>query len=398
MKVLFVSNLFPDVSQPVRGLDNAALLHSLQSTGNFEIRVIAPRPRRFGIPKTGNDSFQARAEDEIFQPWFPPVAYVPRLGSRWNDLLMRNGLQRPFEQLLAEFRPHAVLASWLFPDGCAMSQLCLKHGIPLTVVTQGTDTHAYLKDPVRKQKILKAASRSFRVICRSGDLAARLQKAGVSREKLRVVYNGIDTGTFHPIGREPARKLLGIDSETPVLLFVGNLLPVKDPLFLLRAHAKLNARRSKRDLPPAKLVMVGEGPLDHSIQTELRKSGSTEHVDLLGRLTPGEIALWMNAADCFCLTSRNEGFPNVLLEAIACGLPIVSTDVGGIGEKIVDSSLGKLVPSDHLDAYVDALISTMEGSRKSTTRNEDLSWENTCQAYAEILGESVVSDGCGIKP
>jgi len=396
MKLLFVSNLFPDANAPVRGLDNANLLHALRRYHGYEIRVLAPRPVLPTFPGKGReDRWVPRPEDRVFEPEFVPTAYVPRFGSRWNVPLLTRALRTPFAERLEAFRPEAVLCSWLFPDGCAMAALCQELGIPLVLITQGSDTHQYLQNPVRRRKILSAIGSAGSTICRSGDLANRLEAAGVPAGKLAVIYNGVDTGVFFPRNRRETRQNLEVDPEEPALLFVGNLLPVKDPLFLIQAHARLNALRQAAGFRPARLRLIGEGPLAGPAEREAKRLGSSRWVEFLGRRPPGDVALWMNASNVFCLSSANEGFPNVLLEAMSCGLPIVSTDVGGIRERVNASGIGLLVPRAESEAYVAALSSSLI----ATPATPDVrvgSWAEASTAYHQTLVASIRAEPCGL--
>jgi teichuronic acid biosynthesis glycosyltransferase TuaC len=391
MKLLFVSNLFPDRREPVRGLDNATLLQTLRVGHGYRIRVLAPRPSRlagwFGsrlLPRG------CRPGDETLHPCYVAAGYVPRFGSRWNDRLMARALRGPFVEAVRDFRPDVILASWLFPDGCAVAALARQAGLPVVLITQGSDTHQYLVDPVRRRKILAAIGEAEAVICRSGDLARRLETAGVPSEKLQVIYNGVDPDVFFPRDRAEARQALGVAHGDPSLLFVGNLLPVKNPVFLLRAHAAFNDARSRAGARPSRLRLIGEGPMEPTLRQEARRLGTLDQVEFLGRRSAREVALWMSASDVFCLTSVAEGFPNVLLEAMACGLPIVSTDVGGIREKITGPENGHLVPPGDLGRYVAALGAAL-GSRSSGRRSEDGSWTAAGQRYAGCLEAAAAS-------
>lgn len=396
MKLLFVSNLFPDANAPVRGLDNANLLHALRGYHGYEIRVLAPRPVLPTFPGKGREDRRVpRPEDRVFEPEFVPTAYVPRFGSRWNVPLLTRALRIPVSTCLERFRPEAVLCSWLFPDGCAMATLCQELRIPLVLITQGSDTHQYLQNPVRRRRILSAIGRASSVICRSGDLANQLEAAGVPTGKLKVIYNGVDAGVFFPRNRRETRQDLGVDPEEPALLFVGNLLPVKDPLFLIRAHASVNTLRHASGLRRARLRLIGEGPLAEAAGCEAKRLGSSEWVEFLGRRPPGDVALWMNASNVFCLSSLNEGFPNVLLEAMACGLPIVSTDVGGIRERVNASGIGLLVPRAEPEAYVAALSSFLTAT-PATPGIRVESWAEATTTYHQTLVASVRSAPCGL--
>ena len=352
-RLLFVSNLFPDASAPVRGLDNATLLHALESHWSGGIRVLSPRPVL--APFSGKvANLSPRPQDAALQPRYIAAPYLPKVGSRCNDWLMERALRGPLADSVAEFSPDLILGSWLYPDGCALAGLVRAKGLPLVLITQGTDTHQYLQHPVRRRKILNAIDRSDAVICRSGDLARRLSEAGACPDKLKVIYNGVDTGLFHPGDHHDARKELQLD-DSPLLLFVGNLLPVKNPDFLLRAHAALNHRRSERRKKPAILVLIGEGPLGGHLSNLAAELGSSSQVRFEGRCTPQQVARWMQAANALCLCSHNEGFPNVILEAHASDLPVIATDVGGIAERMAGDAGDHLIAPDDLKGFADAM-------------------------------------------
>lgn len=389
-RLLFVSNLFPDLEHPIRGLDNATLLHSFDH--EWEIRALSPRAVLRPWQKVGSDS---REQDTVFLPRYVAFPYLPKIGSWCNDLLMSHFLAPAFDSLVGEFKPDAVLCSWLYPDGCAVARLAQRHNLPIVLVTQGTDTHGYLKFPLRRKKIISAIWNSAAVICRSADLAHRLHEAGAEREKLKVIYNGVDTDIFQIRNRDDVRHELNLPLEQPMLLFVGNYLPVKNPLLLIRAHAELNRRRGKRGESLARLVLIGDGPMRSAIEREIRAAGTENTVSLGARETPSIVSRWMNAADLLCLSSYNEGFPNVILEAMASGLRVVSTDVGGIRELVTHQGRGLLVKSDDLDSYVNALDDGLARKSAATEQVElasacDWSWRAAAKKYVEVI-ESAIS-------
>lgn len=391
MRIVFISNLFPDSAQPVRGLDNATILHELRARPGHEIEVIALRPSLTAAFRKSGRSFLPRpSKDEVLHPVFLPVPYIPRVGSRWNDRLMEQVLRPVLEKRIREFKPDLVIASWLYPDGCAVARICRDAGIPCVLITQGSDTHQYLANPIRRRKIVDAIGTSAAVICRSGDLAKRLAAAGVGEEKPRTIYNGIDPDVFFPVDQAEARRSLGLDADEVSLLFVGNLLPVKNPSFLLRAHAEVNESRVRQGKARARLRLIGEGPLRESLIQETRDLGTSGQVEFLGRRTSPEIATWMNASDVFCLTSVNEGFPNVLLEAMACGLPVVSTDVGGISERVGGNPLDRLVVPGDLAGFSRNLLEVLEApcrNRMAVTRT----WSEAAKEYDDLMREAVAA-------
>lgn len=377
MKLLFVSNLFPDTREPYRGLDNATVLHHLAS--RWEVRALAVRP---ALP-WHRRGWIARSEDAAFAPRFVPAPYLPRIGSRVNAGLMARAL-RPH---LRELREHidVVLSSWIFPDSCAIAQLSRELGFPFVAIAQGSDVHQYLRVPARRAIIQRQLPVASAVITRSAELARLLGDAGLDPTKLHPIYNGIDFTSFHPADHEAARRDLGLPLDAPLVLFVGNLYAIKNPLLLIRAHAELRRRAGFEN---TRLVMIGGGPLAADAAALAAQLGTSEGVIFAGRKNAAEVARHMQAADALCLPSENEGVPNVILEAFACGLPVVASDVGGIHEVHTGAHLGRLVPRGDEAALVDALASTL-GSPLSRDRiaqhGASFTWQRTADAYDALL-------------
>ncbi|MCX8089769.1 MAG: glycosyltransferase [Verrucomicrobiae bacterium] len=380
MKVLFLSNLFPDAAAPIRGLDNARLLAHLRA--DAQIRVLALRPRPWLWPAARR--FEPRSEDQWASPEFVSTPYIPKLGSRWNHRLMARALRRPLRQLRARFPFDVGLVSWLFPDGCAVAQLACELKFPFVAIAQGSDAHLYLGMAARRDAIVRAMQHAAAVVGRSADLVRRLAAAGVSTGRLHTIYNGVDLNLYAPADPKEARRELGLPLEGPLVLFVGNLLPIKNPLLLLEACAPLCRSRAT----PVQLVMVGEGPLRARIERTARRLGIAATVHLAGRQPPERVARYLQAADVLALSSWNEGLPNVVLEAFACGRPVVASRVGGLPEVITESWAGRLVNPGDAEAFRVALHEQLaEPPQPARLRDyaTRFSWPETARAHATLL-------------
>jgi glycosyltransferase involved in cell wall biosynthesis len=359
------------------------VLHQLAR--HCEIRVISPRPL---LPFKSWRGRTPRPEDQIFQPLYVRTFYVPKFGGPWNHRLMARALLDPIRKVRAEFAFDVVLGAWVFPDACALDLLRDELRAPLVAIAQGTDVHGYLPMTLRRHTIVQALSRAAATITRSRDLANRLREAGVPFLKLRPIYNGVDTAVFHPADTPAVRQQLGLSAQARVILYVGNFLPVKNPLLLVNAHAQL-VRRSPE---PCELVLIGAGPLDGKIRRLAAKLGTTDRVRLVGRQPPAEVARFMQAADVLCVPSKLEGVPNVLLEGFACGLRAVATRVGGIPEVLDKDFLGTLVPSADTTALTAALAQLLatNADRAAILRHaEQFSWSATTERYGSVLREAV---------
>lgn len=372
-RLLFFSNLFPTAAEPYRGLDNATLLHALEP--HFDIRVLSPRP---SLPWS-RAHFAARPGDASLQPRWSRAAYLPKIGSPVNHLLMAASVRGDFESVLREFRPAVLLSSWIYPDSCAALRLAAGR-LPVVSIAQGSDIHQYLTMPGRRGIILGTLPGAGAVITRSRELSRILVEAGFPAGKLHTIYNGVCLETFQPRDQAAARREAGLPAEGRVILFVGNFYPVKNPLLLIEACARM----AEKPL----LVMAGGGPLEPDCRELARRLGIGSRVIFAGRKSPGEIARLMNAADLLALPSRNEGVPNVILEAFASGLPVVASRVGGIPEVIDRDFLGHLTPPGDVAALAAALdeqLATPRDQDAIRRHGESFSWQAAAEAYRSIL-------------
>jgi len=191
----------------------------------------------------------------------------------------------------------------------------------------GSDVKLLNQYPARLRRTADALKAADGVIAVSRDLVNQVSALGVDSQKVRLIYNGVDASVFRPGLKNEARERLGESGDSPLLLFVGNLFPVKGLDVLLNAFADLIT-----DTPSARLVIVGQGHLREALERQAAGLGIGSQLNFLGPLPQERLADWYRAADLFVLPSRSEGVPNVLLEASACSCPWVASNVGGIPE------------------------------------------------------------------
>lgn len=381
MRLLFISNLFPDATQPYRGLDNATLLHALREKA--EIRAVALRP----VLPWSSRHWRAREIDQALAPQFIPVRYIPRVGHRWNHRLYARSMRRAIAAIAKEWPFETILTSWLYPDACAVSRLA--EGRRFVAIAQGSDVHQYLRIPARREIITTHLESAAAIVTRSAELARLLGDAGLAQERLHPVYNGVDTETFRPATtaeREASRLELGLPTRAPTLLFVGNFLPVKDPALLLAAFHRVTQILALRE---ARLVLVGGGPLED----ELRKRAAAKDLRVIfaGRRDASGVASAMRAADALVLSSKNEGVPNVVLEAFAAGLPVIAPRVGGIHEVLTEETLGTLVDPGDESALAEGIKHVLlrpNDRERIVTHGRSFSWQTCANRYFQFLSRA----------
>ena len=391
MRILFLSTLFPDASRPTFGIHNAGLVRRLAR--GSAVSVVAPRPRFSAfLRRPGGSAAAPCLEDAALAPVFPAVPYLPKIGSAVNHRLYARWLAPSLQRFCeAPERPDLLLAAWAYPDACAAVRLVPILGLPCVAIAQGTDINDYLRYPLRRGIILRHFHRAAAIVTRSEALRGRLLAAGLPEASVRTLYNGVDTDLFRPASdRAALRRELGLGATDAVVLFVGNLLPVKNPLLAVQAVATLKAQVPAQRW---RLLMVGGGPLRARIEAAAT-AALGDAATLAGVCSPAQVVRFMQAADVLCVPSRNEGIPNVIREALACGLPVVATRVGGIPEILNDPCLGEVVAPGQAPLMAEALARTiLRGAPCAACRSQALafSWDETIRRYHELFAE-VVAD------
>jgi glycosyltransferase involved in cell wall biosynthesis len=211
-------------------------------------------------------------------------------------------------------------------------------GLPVAIKVHGSDIRGLDRFPGRRRRTAETLRRADAVIAVSRDLADQVVGLGADPARVTVVHNGVDARTFHPGPRREARRRLDLEDVAPIILFVGHLAHVKGLDYLIDACAGL-----ARDGVAFRCYLIGKGPSEDALKQQIARQGLDDRVFLPGPRDHAELADWYRAADVLALPSRSEGYPNVLLEAQACGLPFVASRVGGIPE-IAERGVGRLVP------------------------------------------------------
>lgn len=329
MRILALTNLYPNPLQPQRGQFNRQQFRALSS--REAVRVISPvswvdelgERWRSGRRLTAD----RRASCDGLDVSHPRYLYPPKMLRSRHGHCFRWSVRTTFDRAVEEFRPDLIYTCWAYPDGWASIDLARKHRLPVVIKVHGSDILTLLTTRARRRATAEALSAADAVVAVSHDLADRVVGLGVDSARVHVVYDGIDRRLFSPGDRGEARRRLALNEHAPIVLFVGNLLPVKGLDVLVDACDLLKARGVGFTC-----LLIGRGPLDVPLRRETVRRGLSNHVRLLGPRPHAELPDWFRAADVFVLPSRSEGVPNVLLEAAACGTPFVASRVGGIPE------------------------------------------------------------------
>lgn len=384
MRILFLSSIFPHGTARVTGTFNLELCRSLAA--EHDLRVVAPR--------SFLDGWRTRRENRSADRWvtettgieasYPSYFYTPGFARSLYGESMWWSVRRHLRRVLEEFQPEAIVSYWAHPDGEVALRAAQPLGIPSVVIIGGSDVLLLPKDRRRRPKIQRVLRESSGVMTVSEGLRQAVIDLGTDPSRVHTIYQGVDDKLFFPGDADAARRRLALPADRRLLLWVGRMVDVKGLDTLIAAFER--ARQKQSDLH---LLLVGDGPLRASVQADVQRRGLGDHVTFAGAQSPAQLPDWYRAADLFVLSSWSEGLPNVLREAVACGRPFVSTDVGSVRE-IADSRgnapFAELVPVGDSAAMAVAIERVLRPEYLAVAQSVPCrSWRNTAHDLVSLL-------------
>lgn len=392
LRLLTFTSLFPNSVQPNHGIFVANRLRQLLRSGSVSADVIAPVPgvARFLPGGARYSRLRQIAKQESWEGCrvlHPRYVHIPGLSQSVQPWMMfRAGLKayRALTNAGAEF--DLIDAHYFYPDGVAACLLGWAVGKPVIITARGTDLNVLPNFRLPRRMICWAAGKAAAVITVSAALEYRLLEIGAMPRRLDVLRNGVDLMRFRPdAARDETRRSLGVQGA--LVLSVGSLVESKGHHIVMMAVQRL---------PGIQLLIAGDGP-DRPRLVQLAETlGLGSRVRFLGEVPNGELPRLYGAADVVALASSREGLPNVALEAMACGAPIVATDVGGIPEVVQQPLAGRLVQRRAPHAFAEAIQSVLAQTEERSeirTYAERFNWSATTTRQIELFAEIVTSTG-----
>jgi len=389
LRVLVFSSLYPSASRPRHGIFVETRLRQVLATGSIEARVVAPVPwfparhRVFGI--YGSWAATPKREERYGIPVLHPrYPMLPKLGVASQPYAMALAGLRAYEALKREgFECDVVDAHYFYPDGVAAGLLSRWIARPFVITARGSDLNVIAGGRFARSRIVAAGNRAHRVLCVSEALRRRAIDIGLPSDRIEVSPNGVDTFLFVMRDREASRARLGISELAgPVMLCVGNLVPEKGHALALEALSRLET---------GSLVIVGDGSQRRLLAERARHLHVGDRVVFMEAMSQQRLADAYNAADVLVHPSLREGWPNVLLEAMACGLPIVATDVGGVREIVVEGRTGTIVTSrspSAMAAAIAALLQNMPNREAIQRHAATFAWGGVARQCVRVLEDA----------
>lgn len=386
IKTLLFSTLFPSSVRPVHGIFVETRLRELLKTGEVETKVVAPVPwfpfsgKRFGEygQFAATPGFEHRNGIEVFHPrYFLP----PKIGMNVAPHTLAACALPTIRKLMQEgFDFDLIDAHYYYPDGIAAGIIAKQLGKPFVVTARGTDLNLIPKHAYPRKLIVQTAAAAHASIGVCKALMDSLAGLGAAPKNLHVFRNGVDLERFSPEEASLARTKLSLPDDRTILLSVGHLVERKGHHIAIEALSKLPE--------DVLLVIAGSGPERQSLAVLAGKLGVADKVRFTGQLENSELRSWYSAADALVLCSSREGWANVLLESMACGTPVIATNIWGTPEVVSTPVAGRLM-DDRTPAALAlsfaALFADYPSRADVRAHAEKFSWEATTAAQLALF-------------
>jgi glycosyltransferase involved in cell wall biosynthesis len=379
MNILIVTNLYPLPWEPNRATFNKHQFRHLGRKNKILLMVLVPwlvavKNWKLLVPEQ-NGSFDVR---------YVPYFFTPKILRATYAIFVFLALLGKI-RAIKTFKPDCLFSSWAYPDGVASTLLAKLLNIPVLIKVHGSDINEYFTSAMRRAQILWSMRQSRGVVAVSKALQSKLVESGLALNKVHVIYNGIDRTIFFPRNFAETCAELGLEQSRKRILFVGNLKRDKGCVTLLEAFQQLVIDDAAVDL-----YYIGSGECSSVLKDMTNNTNLQERVFQLGSMDQQKISKWMNVANVVALPSKNEGVPNVLLESMACGVPVVAFSVGGIPE-VVAKGCGRLCELGDISSFVDCLRDVMSWKGETAAISasvQEMDWGTNIAKIEAIIGQS----------
>lgn len=375
LRILTFSTLFPNSVRPSHGIFVENRLRELVRSGEVEARVVCPVPYApwgsqyfgdYGVFRKIETSAQRNGISVIYPRYF----LIPKFGMTLAPSTMVLSVYHAARKIIADGYDFDLIdAHYFYPDGVAAAMLGRLLNKPVVITARGTDLNQIPAYALPRRQILWAAGQAAGMITVCQALKDTLVEMGVAESRVHALRNGVDLVRFQPRERTVARAVFGAKGKT--LLSVGHLIERKGHDLVIRALI---------DLPDCHLLIAGDGPEKARLQALASAIGVAERVNFLGSVRPEDMAQLYSAGDILILASSREGWANVLLEAMACGTPVVASNVWGTPEVVCQPEAGLLMRERTpwgVAQGVQALFRSLPERQATRIYAEAFSWDAT---------------------
>ena len=381
--VLSLTTLYPNAVNPRFGTFVARSMEALAKRGDWRVTLVNP----IGLPPLALGRYRPLADlpatnteggITIHRPHF---TLIPRIGARRNAAAIARAALPLVQAIHAETPIDLIDAQFFFPDGPAAAIIAKAMGLPLSIKARGSDISYWGEQGFARQQMVDAAKAATGLLAVSHDLAGQMAVMGMEAGKITVHYTGLDRDRFRPLEHTQLRSQLSrelgfaLPDNAPLIACIGALIERKGQGIAITA---LN------DIPGARLVLVGKGDDEARLRALAVSEGVETRVFFAGSVDHDLMPLILSAADVMVLPTAAEGLANAWVEALACGTPVVTSDVGGAREIITCDTAGRLVDRNPqaVAAGINAVLNAPPPRDAVAALTAHFSWEANAAALA----------------
>ncbi|MDO6691876.1 glycosyltransferase [Aliiglaciecola sp. 3_MG-2023] len=348
LRIVVLSSLFPNSVRKQSGLFVRERMFRVAEFADIEVISPVPWFPGQGLIRLFKPNYRPMpAKKEVQQGitvHFPRFLSIPKFFRKLDGTMMARAAYKVAKQLELQQTIDIIDSHFTYPDGLAATKVAQRLNKKVTITLRGTElTHS--QDPEKLKLMLQAWQDADHMFCVANSLKQLAVSLGAQEDKFTVVGNGVDTHKFSALEPKNARRQMGIDEDAKVLITVGGLVRRKGFHRVIDCLPELLL-----SYPNLVYLIVGGASAEGNIEAELRAQVNSldleEHVKFLGSLPPNKLSAPLSSADLFVLSTANEGWANVILESMACGTPVIASDVGGNSEVINSDDVGEIVPFD----------------------------------------------------
>jgi teichuronic acid biosynthesis glycosyltransferase TuaC len=386
MKILVFTTLYPNNLWPNHGVFIKERMAQVINHEQCDVKVVAPVPYFPPININWRWKFSQVARREIrhgIEVYHPRYVLTPKMGMAFYGWAMFFSVLRAVKEIRRDFDFDLIDSHYIYPDGFAAVQLGRFFKKPVVVSARGSDVNLYRTLPMIRKLLQYVFRKADGVIAVSQALKRAIVELGIPEEKIAGIPNGVDAGKFFPVPKEDARNRLRLPNRRTIVS-VGNLTHNKGFDVLIRSFRSLIDEFQEKD---ARLLIVGDGPCRGELEKMISTLKLDDRIRLVGTVPHDRLYVWYSAADVFCLASEREGWPNVILESLACGTPVVATPAGGIPEILSSETLGLLAERDEgkIAAALFTALNKKWMSEELVEYARNHSWDRTASAVLSVF-------------
>lgn len=383
LRILISSGIFPNRILGNRGIYNLKQASALRLAG-CEVKIVAPVPYIPGFIKVRSYAWQAAVpkQDDVggFRVLYPRYFVTPKVLRSLHGFFLFVSVVFRYRRIVTRFKPDVIYGFFAYPYGFANALMGKLFGVPVVTYCRGSDIHSIAKNRLQGRLIAWSLRMADHVFSVSGALKEDVVALGVDPDHVTVVHNGIEPERFTGGDRKSVRQRLSLPADGALAVCVSRLSAEKGIDVLIDAVAHVRT-------PGFLLVVVGDGPQRGMLEERARMLGVADRVLFAGDRPHDEVPQWVSAGDLCVLSSRKEGYPNAVVEALACGRPVVATDVGGVREILTSENLGLMVEPENPEAFgaaVDDALGRVWDTQAIETAGKARDWNAVAR---DVLGK-----------